>query len=294
MARKTSLFRIALFILGLALIWIMTPVLSSAFIVDPLQQIDPFYTTLLEKAQKSFLAKNYESASGDFEVAAFGLAGNKTLRARALVYLSLCRYYLKDLTASEKYLRDAADLMGNAGFAELQIHESARPELEKLLAFYSIQIETGENPAAALAKSAAQNSNSAAKPEDKSPPEKKPKDGSNASIPQKPLSEIKEGDLIALDIVDTVPSVIKRVDPVYPASAKRLKLGGTVIVNVLVSEKGDVLKAEIARGLRTAFGFNQESLRAVRQWKFNPASIKGIRVKVWMPVAIEFKAEGAK
>jgi outer membrane biosynthesis protein TonB len=41
-------------------------------------------------------------------------------------------------------------------------------------------------------------------------------------------------------------------------------------------------------------GFNQESLRAVRQWKFNPASIKGIRVKVWWTVAFEFKPEATE
>jgi len=102
------------------------------------RQTDPFYLTLLEKAQKSFLAKNYQDAARDFEIAAFGLAGNKELQAKAKVYLGLCRYYLKDMQASEKSLSEAADLMGDQGFTSLEIYEAAWPDLDKLISFFNL------------------------------------------------------------------------------------------------------------------------------------------------------------
>jgi len=41
--------------------------------------------------------------------------------------------------------------------------------------------------------------------------------------------------------------------------------------------------------MKQVFGFDQAAQRAVKQWKFEPGSVKGIKVKVWIPVAIEFK-----
>jgi len=64
---------------------------------------------------------------------------------------------------------------------------------------------------------------------------------------------------------------------------------GTVIINALISEKGDVIETEIIQGIKNAVGFDQAALKAIRQWKFEPASVKGINVKVWMRVGIEFK-----
>jgi TonB family protein len=248
--------------------------------------VDPFYPVLLEKAQKAFLARKYAEAARDFEVAAFGLTGNKNLRAKALVYLSLSRYHLKDIEASERRLREAAELMGAEGFGPLEVVESAQADLAKLMDFYGIQTAPAGEP-----------DKDPGKPDAAGPPST-PKAGSGQAKtgekpgppePAKTLGEIQEGDLVDLELVDTPPSVVKRVDPVYPAIAKRMKAGGTVTINALITESGNVIKTEIIRGIKGAFGFNQESQRVVGQWKFNPASVKGVKVKVWMPVSVEFK-----
>ncbi len=259
-------------------------------------QTDPFYTNLLDKAEKSFLAKNYSEAARDFEIAAFGLGGNKTLMAKAHVYLGICRYYAKDIEASEKSLQAAAAIMGDEGLSKLGIHESARPAMEKLLAYYGIaqpQIaplpgEAEETPRAAETKAGTSSS-------EKSP-------GENTAAPKAPaaeppvstnpgvkLDDLKEGDIVPLEFVDTPPTPLKRVPAVYPNSVGAKMVEGTVTVNALVSETGAVVKTEIAKGMKAYAGFDQAALRAVRQWKFEPAVVKGIRVKVWLPVAIEFK-----
>lgn len=276
------------------------------------QQSDPFYKNLLERAQKSFLARSYEEAARDFEVAAFGLTGDKNLKAKAYIYLSLCKYYLKDIKSSERSLREAAALMGEEGFAKLEIYESAWPDLDKLMTFYNIlqaspaplpkEVEkpkpsnpetpnlTPEDPAGkpeekagdVSEKPAAQGSEAA----------QTPQTAQNAPDPQKSairLDEIKEGDILPLDLVETLPVAIKRVAAIYPSYAGASLIEGTVMINALISENGDVVQAEIIKSMKGAFGFDQAAQRAVRQWKFEPASIKGIKVKVWLPIAIEFR-----
>lgn len=100
---------------------------------------------------------------------------------------------------------------------------------------------------------------------------------------------VKEGDLLLLDQVDIPPELIKRVNPEYPAVAKRMNIQGTVIVNVLISEKGDVIETTIIRGIEGPFRLNEAAQKAVQKWKFKPAMKGSIAVKVWMAIAIKFE-----
>lgn len=263
-------------------------------------QIDPFYTNLLERAQKSFAAGDYREAARDFEIAAFGLTGNKTLRAKALVYLGLSRYYLKDLPGSEKSLREADALMDPEGFSSLEIYESAWPDLDKLIAFFNL----GQRSDEPLPKEVAKPQAADPEPPDLKPDEPGPKrraevpsDRPRAGGPDKPtalkeapnISDFEEGDVVPLDLVDTPPVPITRVAAAYPPQARLLRFEGTVTVNALISENGDVIETKILKGLKNAAGLDQASEQAVRKWRFSPASAKGKKVKVWFPVVIEFK-----
>jgi len=311
MARKRVLF--PLIIVGWVCL-LFPPMLRS----QQSQQIDPFYLQLFEKAQKSFFSKNYAEAARDFEIASFGLTGDNTLRAKAYVYISLSRYYLKDMKSSEKYLREAADLMGEEGMQALGIFAEARPDLNKLMIFFNIRLaqpaqptdaplpqkpeqqgkpseqapvtEAPPQPSPGQEKPISANSSTPIKPEIKALQEPAQKEASK-NLPQITLDNLKEGDLLPLDMVETQPAVLKRVPADYPSAARSFRTEGTVIMNVLISEKGDVIKTEIITGIKGAFGFNQSAQRAVHQWKFEPATIKGIKVKVWMPVAIVFKVQ---
>ncbi len=292
-------------------------VLICTISISPLsaQQADPFYKSLLEKAQRSFLEENYEEAARDFEIAAFGLLDDKVLRAKAYVYLSLCKYYLKDIQSSEKSLREAAALMGEEGFAKLEIYESAWPDLDKLIGFFNIlqtrpeplprevekpkpdspevpALKPGEPPDTPESKAPAA---SPGQPTDQGsgipPTAQNDPDSQKSAIK---LDEIKEGDILPLDLLDTAPVAIMRVPAIYPSYAGASLIEGTVTINALVSENGDVIRTEVIKGMKGAFGFDQAATRAVRQWKFEPASVKGIKVKVWLPIAIEFKKESAQ
>jgi TonB family protein len=251
------------------------------------QDIDPFYLRILEKAQKSFLSRDYAQAVRDLEVAAFGLAADSRLRAKALIYLGLSRFYLNDVKSAEKNLREVADLLADRDWNDLGIAAEARPDLERLWSYFNLSPETPLISAPATEPQ---------KKDDSSPPAQ---DGRTASseIPKTDPTEslnvdqIKEGDLVPLELAETPPEATKKVGAAYPSWARSSGLEPRVIVNALVSEKGNVIRTEIIEGAEGAAGFNQAAEQAVHRWKFRPATIKGVKVKVWLPIAVEFRKE---
>jgi protein TonB len=122
------------------------------------------------------------------------------------------------------------------------------------------------------------------KTESKIKPEPKRKKEEQKDTPQ----PVKEGDLVPLGLVDIPPEPIKKIFPVYPIVAMRLNIRGTVIVNALISEKGDVISTAILKGVNGSFRLNEAAQKAVRKWKFKPAYKDSKAVKVWKPITIKF------
>jgi len=114
-----------------------------------------------------------------------------------------------------------------------------------------------------------------------------------ASVPvSKPAAPpVNEGDLIELSAVTAPPALVKRVEPVYPQSAQRLGIGGSITVNALIDEKGNVIDTAILKGIQDDMGLGRAAQNAVKKWKFQPARKDGVAVKVWKSVVISFKAD---
>ncbi len=75
----------------------------------------------------------------------------------------------------------------------------------------------------------------------------------------------------------------------YPEMAKQKKIGGTVMVSVVIDADGNMEDAYIHEGI--GGGCNDEALRAVRlldQTGFEPAEIKGKAVTVKYDIPITF------
>ncbi len=97
------------------------------------------------------------------------------------------------------------------------------------------------------------------------------------------------GELVDLEDVDVTPVLLKRIDPRYPLQALNMGVGGTVTVNALISEKGDVIRTEILKGIKGNYGLERAAETAIRQWQFKPAEKDGVPVRVWKPLDIIFK-----
>lgn len=83
----------------------------------------------------------------------------------------------------------------------------------------------------------------------------------------------------------TVPRRQKHADPLYPDVARSARVGATMVVNVVVSETGDVLLANLLRSVPI---LDDATLRAVRQWKYEPLHVNGVPTAFVVAVAIVY------
>jgi CheY-like chemotaxis protein/outer membrane biosynthesis protein TonB len=82
------------------------------------------------------------------------------------------------------------------------------------------------------------------------PPQGTPAGGNDAASQPAPAPKANTGDLIDLAAVDEEPRTIKTFEPVYPSQAAHFGKEGTVTVNALISEAGNVIKKGILKGLK--------------------------------------------
>jgi TonB family protein len=83
------------------------------------------------------------------------------------------------------------------------------------------------------------------------------------------------------------PRLLREVRPVYTEEARRRRLVGDVILEIVVRQDGSVGDLKIVRGL--GGGLNERAVEAVRQWRFSPARRHGAPVDVLVEVAVEFR-----
>ena len=83
------------------------------------------------------------------------------------------------------------------------------------------------------------------------------------------------------------PSILKVVKPTYPPMALQNRIGGLVLLRVLVSETGQPLQVEVLRGAQA--GLTEAAISAVKQWKFTPAKKGDTPVQAWTTVPIPFE-----
>jgi TonB family protein len=101
---------------------------------------------------------------------------------------------------------------------------------------------------------------------------------------------VREGDLVPPGTEGLTPAHITRqAAATYPPIARIQRAEGSVVVNVLVSETGQVLDMRIISGVKKSVGLNEAAQQAVRRSVFAPGTKDGVRVKSWTMVRIDFK-----
>jgi TonB family protein len=84
------------------------------------------------------------------------------------------------------------------------------------------------------------------------------------------------------------PRVVRRVEPVYPASAIAARASGDVVLSVEVDKDGAVSRVAVVKDL--PFGLSREAARAVERWRFDPATVNGKPVAQSIEVTVHFAA----
>ena len=95
-------------------------------------------------------------------------------------------------------------------------------------------------------------------------------DGNGASIDGMKVEQMRAG--------IKPPVIVYKLEPEYSEMARKARVQGTVCVEAVIDDKGQVRSMRIRDGL--GYGLDEQALEAVRQWRFRPATRDG------KPVAI--------
>lgn len=85
------------------------------------------------------------------------------------------------------------------------------------------------------------------------------------------------------------PALIKRVEPVYPPMAVQAFITGTVILEATVGEQGAVEDVKVLRSASALL--DRAAIDAVRQWRYEPLQLNGIRTRFILTVVLSFNLQ---
>jgi TonB family protein len=85
----------------------------------------------------------------------------------------------------------------------------------------------------------------------------------------------------------SAPSLLYKVEPEYSEEARKAKFQGTVVLYVVVDEKGMPQQLRVLRPL--GLGLDEKAIEAVQKWKFKPGVKDGKPVSVAATIEVNFR-----
>jgi len=80
--------------------------------------------------------------------------------------------------------------------------------------------------------------------------------------------------------------LISKVSPVYPQMAKSQHVSGNVLVDALIDATGKVTTMKVVSGPTL---LHQAAMEALKQWKYQPATLDGQPVAMHLTVTLQFR-----
>jgi TonB family protein len=110
----------------------------------------------------------------------------------------------------------------------------------------------------------------------------------NRPAPQPEAPRTQVGDLIPAGTPGLTPArITHQAVAAYPPIARIQHVQGSVVVNVLVSETGQVLETRVVSGPQAVL--NEAAQQSIRRSTFSAGEKDGVRVKSWTNVRVDFK-----
>ena len=107
--------------------------------------------------------------------------------------------------------------------------------------------------------------------------------------PEPPDDEFLKGAYLSRAAGIIEPKVRTRIEAKYTSAALRAKIQGLVTVEAVVMPDGTVGRARVAQSLDKTFGLDEEAVKAVLGWTFEPGTLNGDAVPVVVQVLVEFR-----
>lgn len=105
-------------------------------------------------------------------------------------------------------------------------------------------------------------------------------------IPSQLPTEIDGNPIVMIDESIQPPVPVFQDPPVYPEEARKARVVGIVILRTIIDTAGVVRDVEVARGL--PMGITEAAVDAVKQWRYDPATLDGRPVPVYLTVTVRF------
>jgi protein TonB len=110
----------------------------------------------------------------------------------------------------------------------------------------------------------------------------------NQPLPAAPRRPVSDAPLRVGGNVQA-PRLVRNVQPTYPALARETRVQGTVVLDCVIDEHGNVTELKLVSGHPLLVG---AAMEAVRQWKYQPTLLNGQAVAVEMHVNVHFSLGG--
>lgn len=85
----------------------------------------------------------------------------------------------------------------------------------------------------------------------------------------------------------SAPLLLYKVEPEYSEEARKAKFQGTVVLYVVVDEKGNPRELKVVRPL--GLGLDEKAIEAVQKWRFKPGVKDGKAVSVAATIEVNFR-----
>lgn len=257
----------------------IVPLLSGIFAAAlvPAAAGQDFSQARLREGKDAYRARRFLEAVDQLRIAAFGLLDRPPALCESLVYLALSQ------EASGRHVEAQATLRRLMEFerklpscADANLDPAARTEFESRfhsrLPVPAPPVATPTPPPVATPTAVPRPILAPATP---------------TSAPAPPPA--RPGQIVetTAEDVDTPVRIKKSVPPVYPRAAREARIGGTVLLRVLVSETGRAMQVEVGRGVRP--DLDDAAVTVMQYWTFDPARKNGQPVRTWTTVEIPFQ-----
>jgi TonB family protein len=85
------------------------------------------------------------------------------------------------------------------------------------------------------------------------------------------------------------PRAIYSPAPEFSEEARRQKVQGTVVLDLIVTSAGKAVQVRVVQS--QGYGLDEKAVEAVSKWKFEPATKDGKPVSVEVPVEVDFRLQ---
>jgi protein TonB len=85
------------------------------------------------------------------------------------------------------------------------------------------------------------------------------------------------------------PEKVFSPQPQYTEIARKARVQGVVIVQAIIDKEGTVTNVKVLKGL--SMGLSDEAVKAIKKWKFKPATLNGKPVDVYYNLTVNFRLQ---